>query len=129
MRRQQLSGTLDEQCAFLYELALEKMEQGNFTGAYHALKEVARHQPDFREVQAQLAEATFRKNEQRFLLLFVFVGALGFVYIGSGLNFGNDLLFIGFAFLGSVLGFAIGYAINALRRRGRAAGSKASAVD
>ena len=62
MRRQQLSGTLDEQCAFLYELALEKMEQGNFTGAYHALKEVARHQPNFREVQAQLAEATFRKK-------------------------------------------------------------------
>ena len=129
MRRQQLTGTLDEQCAFLYDLALEKMEQGNFTGAYHALKEVARHQPDFRDVQAQLAEATFRKNEQRFLLLFVFIGALAFVYIGSALNFGNDLAFIAFAFLGSVLGFAIGYGINALRRRGRASGSKASAAD
>ncbi len=129
MRRQQLTGTLDEQCAFLYDLALEKMEQGNFTGAYHALKEVARHRPNFRDVQAQFAEATWRKNEQRFLLLFVFLGAIAFVYLGSGLNFGNDLIFIAFVFLGSVLGFALGYGINSWRRRGRASRLDASALD
>ena len=44
-RKQTLIGTLDEQCEFLYDLALEKMDQGNYTGAAHALKEI-------RQVQA-----------------------------------------------------------------------------
>ncbi len=38
MPKQMLSGTLDEQCAFLYDLGRQKMEQGNYTGAIHAFR-------------------------------------------------------------------------------------------
>ena len=37
MPKQKLTGTLDEQCEFLYGLAITKMAEGNYTGAKHAL--------------------------------------------------------------------------------------------
>ncbi|HMN31708.1 MAG TPA: hypothetical protein PKE45_26400, partial [Caldilineaceae bacterium] len=54
MPKQLLTGTLEEQCEFLYTMAVEKMAQGNYTGAVHALKEVVKHAPDFRDAQALL---------------------------------------------------------------------------
>ncbi len=57
MPKELLTGTLDEQCEFLYNLAMEKMQAGNYTGAAHALKEIVEHKPNFRDAAELLEEA------------------------------------------------------------------------
>ena len=61
MAKQALSGSLEEQCEFLYTLAVEKMGDGNYTGAVHALKEIVKYAPDYRDSAELLAEAKRRK--------------------------------------------------------------------
>jgi hypothetical protein len=116
MPKQLLTGTLDEQCQFLYDLAQEKMRQGNFTGAVHALKEIVKHKPDFRDANALLADAKRHKAEQNLLLWFVFGGAALFVFIGTMIQVGNDLYFIGLIAAGALLGFFVGNLVRSLRR-------------
>ena len=116
MPKQLLTGTLDEQCGFLYDLALEKMQQGNFTGAVHALKEVVKHNPGFRDANAVLAEAKRRKAEQNQLLWFVFGGAALFVFLGTMIQIGNDFLFLGLVTVGALLGFFVGNLVRSLKR-------------
>ena len=67
MPKQRLSGTLEEQCEFLYNLALEKMSQGNYTGAAHAFKEILKYKPDFRDTERLYQEVKEYKSEQTFL--------------------------------------------------------------
>ena len=86
MPKQLLTGTLEEQCDFLYEMAQEKMREGNFTGAYHALKEVVKHAPDRKDAVVLLVVAKERKSEQTRLLLLSLAGAILFVGIGSALR-------------------------------------------
>jgi hypothetical protein len=116
MPKQLLTGTLDEQCEFLYDLALEKMQQGNYTGAVHALKEIVKHKPEFRDAGAVLAEAKRRKSEQNQLLWFAFGGAALFVFIGTVLQVGNDFLFLGLIAAGALVGFLVGNFVRRLRR-------------
>lgn len=115
MPKQLLTGTLDEQCEFLYNLALEKMQQGNFTGAIHALKEIVKHNPGFRDASAVLAEAKRRKAEQGRMLWFVFGGAALFVFAGTVFQVGNDLLFLALIAAGALLGFLMGNLVQGLR--------------
>lgn len=116
MPKQLLTGSLDEQCTFLYTLALEKMQQGNYTGAIYALKEVVKYRPDFRDAAAILAEAKQRKAEQSQLLWFAFGGAIIFVLIGTILQIGNDFLFLGLIVVGALLGFFLGNLVRSFRR-------------
>jgi hypothetical protein len=116
MPKQLLTGTLDEQCEFLYELALEKMQQGNFTGAVHALKEIVKYNPGFRDAGTMLVEAKRRKSEQTMLLWFVFGGAALFVFIGTLLQLGNDFFFLGLIAVGALLGFFTGNLVRGLRK-------------
>jgi hypothetical protein len=116
MPKQLLTGTLDEQCEFLYDLALQKMQQGNYTGAVHALKEIVKHKPEFRDAGVVLAEAKRRKSEQSQLLWFAFGGAALFVFIGTVLQVGNDFLFLGFIAAGALAGFLVGNLVRRLRR-------------
>jgi hypothetical protein len=116
MPKQLLTGTLDEQCEFLYALAQEKMQQGNFTGAVHALKEIVKHNPNFRDAGAVLVEAKRRKSEQSQLLWFAFGGAALFVFLGTLLQLGNDFLFLGLIAVGALLGFLVGNLVRSLRR-------------
>jgi hypothetical protein len=108
MPKQLLTGTVDEQCEFLYTLAQEKMAQGNFTGAIHALQEVVKHRPRFRDAQALLAEAKARKAVQTRLLIVSLVGALLFVGIGTVVGLSNDLFFLLWAGLGALVGYGVG---------------------
>lgn len=117
MPKQTLSGTLEEQCDFLYNLAQEKMVQGNFTGAVHALKEIVKHNPTYPNAQALLTEAKKRQSEQRFLLLAGFAGAAIGVAIASVLDMPNDLWLFGAAAIGLVVGYGVGNLINSFRRR------------
>jgi hypothetical protein len=116
MPKQLLTGSLDEQCEFLYTLALEKMQQGNYTGAVHALKEIVKHKPDFRDAGAVLADAKRRKAEQSRLLWFAFGGAALFVLFGTMLQVGNDLLFLGLIAAGALVGFFVGNLVRSLLR-------------
>jgi hypothetical protein len=47
MPQELLTGSLKEQCDFLYEMAVDKMAHGNFTGAAHILGEIVRYAPDY----------------------------------------------------------------------------------
>lgn len=120
MPKQLLSGTLEEQCEFLYSLAQQKMVQGNFTGAVHALQEIVKHAPDFRDAVHLLAEAKQRKRAQTQLLWFAFGGATVFIAIGTAREISNDLVFIGLALVGALLGFFVGNYVQSLRRPGSA---------
>jgi len=117
MRKQALSGTLDEQCDFLYEIALDKMKDGNYTGAYHALKEVVEHRPDDSAALEALALATFKKKEQRGLLLWSISGGAIFLGIGTWLQLSNDFLFIGLTIIGVLVGYALANLFNSYRQR------------
>jgi hypothetical protein len=116
MPKQLLTGTLDEQCEFLYDLAQEKMEQGNFTGAVHALKEIVKHNPNFRDARVQLAEAKRRKGEQSLLLWFAFSGAALFVLFGTVMQLGNDFLFLALIAAGALVGYLMGNLVRSWRR-------------
>jgi hypothetical protein len=115
MPKQLLAGSLDEQCEFLYNLAQEKMAQGNFTGAIYALKEIAKHKPGFRDTDRLLAEAKRRKATQTMLLLFVLGGAALGVAVASRLQLGNDLYALGIAVVGALVGYGVGNIVTSLR--------------
>ena len=116
MPKQMLSGSLDEQCEFLYGLALDKMQQGNYTGAIHALREIAKYAPDYRDAASLLAEARARQAEGRRLILFAFAGGALMIGVGTVLQAGNDLLFLALALAGAGVGYLVGIAINRRRR-------------
>ena len=117
MPKELLSGTLDEQCDFLYQLSLEKMQQGNYTGAAHALAEIVKHSPDYRDAAELLHEAKRRKAEQRALLLWSSFGLAAGVAAGSALGLPNDMYLLVFAVIGTVAGYGIGNLIGSSRRQ------------
>ena len=108
MPKQTLTGTLDEQCEFLYNMAQEKIAQGNFTGAVHTLREIQKHAPQYRDVAILLTEAKRQKSAQSLLLVAAFLGAALFVGIGTFLKLPNDFLFLLLAVVGAVIGFGVG---------------------
>lgn len=116
MPKQELSGSLEEQCEFLYQLAVDKMAQGNFTGAAHALKEIVKYKPDFRDAADLLVEARKRKAEQRNLILLSLLGLSGGIFVGSQMNVANDLLLFVYAAAGALVGYAVGNLIYSFRR-------------
>jgi hypothetical protein len=119
MTKQLLAGTLDEQCEFLYKLANEKMEQGNYTGAIHALDEIVAHAPDYGNAAELLALAKKRKSEHRMLLLWALLGLSIFVVLGSMLGLPNDLYLLVFAVVGALVGYGLG---NMVGHYGRQSG-------
>lgn len=116
MRKQELTGTLEEQCETLYGIAIEKMGQGNYTGAYHALKDIVNHKPDFRDVEQLFAEAKAKKSEQRLLISISLVMAMVFVWVGSQMRISNDFLFIAIAIVGGIFGYFIANFVSSLRQ-------------
>lgn len=117
MPKQTLAGTLEEQCAFLYTLAEEKIGQGNYTGAVHALQEIVKHKPDYPNAAQLLAEAKARKSEQTFLLWMSAVGAVVAVAIGGVVGVPNDLVFLGVLVVGALIGYGAGNLLQSFRHR------------
>lgn len=112
--KKQLTGTLEEQCSFLYQVAQEKMEDGNYTGAVYALKEIVRHKPDYRDAAQLLEKARRHQKAQSFRLIISLTGAALFVGIGSTAGVPNDLWLFVLAFAGLLLGYAVA---NMVRRQ------------
>lgn len=115
MPKQKLSGTLEQQCEFLYGLAITKMAQGNYAGAKHALEEIVKHKPDFRDAQQLLAEVSRKKSDQTFLVVMAIVGGAVGVAVGSLGQLGNDLVLLLLAAIGALLGYGAGNFIRSFR--------------
>ena len=119
MPRQMLTGTLEEQCAFLFNLAQEKIAASNFTGAIHALKEIAKYAPEYPGMAALLEEAKKGKREQALLVWFGFGGAILGIFVGTWREVSSDWWFLGLALAGAVIGYLFGIAIvRLLKQRG-----------
>lgn len=108
MPKKLLTGTLDEQCAFLMDLAQQKAAVGNYTGALHALKEIRKHAPEYPGLEDASARAQQGKREQRTLIFAGFAGAIVFVFVGTWRGVPNDLWFLGLALAGAVAGYLVG---------------------
>ncbi|MBU6348639.1 MAG: hypothetical protein KGS73_00660 [Chloroflexi bacterium] len=117
MPKQKLTGTLEEQCEFLYNLAQEKMQQGNYTGAVHLFKEIVKYKPEYRDAARLLQTAKAQKAEQNFLLLMAVLGASLAVALGGRVGVSNDLLFLGLVLVGALLGYGAGNLIRSWRWR------------
>jgi hypothetical protein len=108
MPKQMLTGSLEEQCEFLYNLAVEKMAQGNFSGAVHALQEIVKYAPEYKDASQLLAEARRRRTTQSRLLWYAFAGAAVFIGIGTWLRMSNDFTLLFLAIVGALIGYGIG---------------------
>jgi hypothetical protein len=115
MPKQKLTGTLDEQCEFLYGLAITKIAQGNYTGATHALQEIVKYNPDYRDAKPLLAKVSAQKSDQTFLVIMAFVGAAIAVGIGSVGQWGNDLVLLALAAIGALFGYGFGNFMRSMR--------------
>jgi hypothetical protein len=117
MPKQRLTGTLDQQCEFLYGLAITKMAEGNYTGAKHALQEIVKYKPDYRDAQQLLEQVSRKKSDQTFLIVMAFVGAAVGVSVGSLGQLGNDLVLLVLAGIGALLGYGAGNYIRSYQAR------------
>ena len=115
MPKQKLTGTLEQQCEFLYGLAITKMAQGNYTGAKHALEEIVKYKPDFRDAQQLLQEVSRKKSDQTFLVVMAILGAAVGVAVGSIGQLGNDLVLLALAGIGALVGYGVGNYIRSFR--------------
>ena len=115
MPKQKLTGTLEQQCEFLYGLAISKMAQGNYTGAKHALEEIVKYKPDFRDAQQLLAEVSHKKSDQTFLVVMAILGGAVGVAVGSLGQLGNDLVLLLLAGVGALIGYGAGNFIRSFR--------------
>lgn len=115
MPKQLLAGTIDEQCDFLYDLSLEKMEHGNFTGAAHLLKEIVKHRPDYRDAPDLLIEVK-RYKSQQLTRLFSAIGVASlFIGVGTWLQLGSDWSFLVLVAIGGLVGYGLGNLLNSFR--------------
>ena len=115
MPKQKLTGTLDQQCEFLYGLAISKIAQGNYTGAKHALQEIVKYKPDYRDARQLLEKVSAQKSDQTFLVIMAFVGAAIAVGFGSISQLGNDLVLLVLAAVGALVGYGAGNFIRSFR--------------
>ena len=102
-----MTGTLEEQCDFLYQLAEEKMASGNYTGAVYALKEIVKHKPDYGNAAQLLEDARQRKKAQSLRLVISLAGAALFLGAGSVAGLRNDLWLFALAFAGLLAGYVV----------------------
>ncbi len=106
-----LEGTVEEQAAQIFDMAAEAMQEGRYTAAYRYYLEIERAVPGFRDVPERLAAASYARKEQRSLLMGSLAGAIVLIVLARLLGNDNELIFLGAAVLGLVLGFALTLAL------------------
>lgn len=109
MPTKQLSGTVEEQAAQLYDMAVEAMEEGRYTAAYRYFKEINRALPGFRDVPEKLAQASYAKREQRTLLWASLLGAIVFIILARLLGAQSEWVLLGSAAAGLAVGFVLAH--------------------
>lgn len=102
-----LTGTPEEQADQLYELAEEAMSQGRYTAAYRYWQDIDKVLPGYRDVPERLAEANLARREQRFLIMGALLGAVVLVFLARSLGAERELVLLGAAVLGLLVGWLI----------------------
>ena len=102
-----LEGTVEEQAAQIYDMAAEAMQEGRYTAAYRYYQEIERAVPGFRDVPERLAQANYARREQRSLLLGSLTGAIALIILARLFGNDNELIFLGAAVLGLIIGFVV----------------------
>lgn len=107
MPKKVLQGTVEEQAAQLYDMAVEALNEGRYAGAYRYLAEIERALPGFRDVPDLLAKAAHGKKEQRALLLGSILGGSLMIILARTLGAQSELIFLGAGALGMLAGFFV----------------------
>lgn len=102
-----LQGTVEEQAAQLYDMAVEAMGEGRYSAAHRYLREIERAAPGFRDVPDLLGKAAYAKKEQRSLLLGSILGGIVMIILARSLGAQNELIFLGAGTIGLLAGFFI----------------------
>lgn len=102
-----LQGTVEEQAAQLYDMAVEAMRDGRYSLAYRYLQEIERALPGFRDVPTLLAQAKAAKQEQRALGWGAIVGGIAMIGVARGLGVEGELFLLAAAAGGLLVGFFV----------------------
>lgn len=118
MPKQQLSGTLEEQKAAVYEIVQQRMAEGKYSGAVHYAKEIIKADPDYRDIQQVLQQARQAKRQQTLTLVASLVAAIFGVAAASAAGFDADWQMLLAGFIGLLIGYllAIAYFVRRSRR-------------
>ncbi len=107
MPKQQLSGTLDEQLATLYEMAQQRLAEGKYSGAVHFAKQIIKADPNYRDIQEILRKAQRAKSEQTWTLVASLVMAMLAIAFARPLGFSKDWQMLILGFFGLLIGFLL----------------------
>ncbi len=118
-----LKGTVEEQAAQLYDLAVEALGEGRYTAAYRYLREIERALPGFRDVPELLAQAARGKKEQRSLLIGSMVGGSLMIVLARVLGAQSELILLAAGAFGLLAGF---FVVLTLSQRAGNAGKRPS---
>lgn len=120
-----LTGSPEEQADQLYDLAEEAMAQGRYSGAYRYWQEIEKALPGYRDVPDRLAEANLARREQRFLIMGALAGAVVLVFLARSFGAERELVLLGAAVLGLLVGWLISLLLfSAMMRRRKPASSR-----
>lgn len=114
-----LTGTPEEQADQLYAMAEEAMAEGRYSGAYRYWLEIDKVLPNYRDVPERLVEANLARREQRFLIMGALAGAVVLLFLARLLGAENELVLLGSAVLGLLVGWFISLLVfsTMVRRR------------
>lgn len=111
MPKQQLSGTLEEQMAALYEIVEQRMAEGKYSGAVHYANEIIKVDPNYRDIQHTLQKARHAKRQQTLTLIASLMTAMVGVAVASFAGFDKDWQMLLAGFIGLLLGYLLAVAI------------------
>lgn len=105
MAKQQLSGTLDEQLATLYDMTQQRLADGKYSGAVHFAKQIVKVDPNYRDIQEILRKAQRAKYEQTWAMVVSLIVAMLAIALARPLGFSKDWQMLIFGFFGLLIGF------------------------
>ncbi len=107
MPKQQLSGTLEEQKAAVYEIVQQRMAEGKYSGAVHYAKEIIKADPNYRDIQQILQQAQQAKRQQTLTLVASLLAAIAGVTVASVAGFDADWQMLLAGFIGLLIGYLL----------------------
>lgn len=117
MAKQQISGTLEEQLATVYDIVQQRMADGKYSGAVHYAKEIIKADPNYRDIQQILRSAQQAKRQQSLTLVVSLLAAIVGVIIARFAGFDKDWQMLLAGFIGLLVGFLLVTALFLRRSR------------
>ncbi|MBX7234228.1 MAG: hypothetical protein K1X65_07580 [Caldilineales bacterium] len=117
MPKQQLTGTLAEQLATVYEIVEQRMAEGKYSGAVHYAQEIIKVDPNYRDIQHVFQQARQARRQQTLTLVASLLVAILGVAIASAAGFDKDWQMLLAGFLGLLLGYLLAIIVFVRRSR------------